>query len=134
MTLPRPIFIVSAVRTPIGAFQGSLSSITAPRLGALARECIEMTRRRHHLADETVALAGEAPGTPMIVDGDIDELRTAIGNLLDNAVKYSATGVKITVELATPSPDTLWVRVRDRAGSCAASSTASTASRPAASR
>jgi len=34
--LPRPIFIVSAVRTPIGAFQGSLSSISAPRLGAVA--------------------------------------------------------------------------------------------------
>jgi two-component system, OmpR family, sensor histidine kinase SenX3 len=83
-------------------------------LGALARECIEMTRRRHHLGDEAVALAGEAPDAPMIVDGDIDELRTAIGNLLDNAVKYSATGVKITVELAAPSPDTLWVRVRDR--------------------
>jgi signal transduction histidine kinase len=83
-------------------------------LGALARECIAMTRRRHHLGDDAVALAGAVPDAPMIVDGDIDELRTAIGNLLDNAVKYSATGVKITVELATPSPDTFWVRVRDR--------------------
>jgi acetyl-CoA C-acetyltransferase len=36
MTLPRPIFIVSATRTPIGAFQGSLASIAAPRLGAAA--------------------------------------------------------------------------------------------------
>jgi acetyl-CoA C-acetyltransferase len=29
-------FIVSAARTPIGAFQGSLSSTPAPRLGAAA--------------------------------------------------------------------------------------------------
>jgi acetyl-CoA C-acetyltransferase len=29
-------FIVSAARTPIGAFQGSLSSVSAPRLGAVA--------------------------------------------------------------------------------------------------
>ncbi len=36
MTLPRPIFIVSATRTPIGAFQGALSSVSAPRLGATA--------------------------------------------------------------------------------------------------
>jgi acetyl-CoA C-acetyltransferase len=34
-TLP-PIFIVSAARTPIGAFLGSLSSVTAPQLGATA--------------------------------------------------------------------------------------------------
>jgi acetyl-CoA C-acetyltransferase len=31
-----PIYIVSAARTPIGAFQGSLSSLRAPELGAIA--------------------------------------------------------------------------------------------------
>ncbi len=31
-----PVFIVSAARTPIGAFQGALSSFTAPRLGEVA--------------------------------------------------------------------------------------------------
>jgi acetyl-CoA C-acetyltransferase len=36
MTLARPIYIVSAARTPIGAFQGSLSSLPAPKLGAAA--------------------------------------------------------------------------------------------------
>ena len=82
-------------------------------LGALAVECIETVRRRHHLPAEAVALAGTAPDA-MIVGGDVDELRTAIGNLLDNAVKYSTEGVKISVELATPTPDALWVRVRDR--------------------
>jgi acetyl-CoA C-acetyltransferase len=34
-TLP-PVFIVSAARTPIGAFLGTLSSVTAPQLGATA--------------------------------------------------------------------------------------------------
>lgn len=83
-------------------------------VAALAVECIEMTRRRHHLAPDAVALAGAPPGGAMFVDGDVDELRTAIGNLLDNAVKYSKDAVRVTVELATPSPDTVWVRVRDR--------------------
>jgi acetyl-CoA C-acetyltransferase len=36
MTLPRNIYVVAATRTPIGAFLGSLSSITAPHLGAAA--------------------------------------------------------------------------------------------------
>jgi acetyl-CoA C-acetyltransferase len=31
-----PVYIVSAVRTPIGAYLGSLASVTAPRLGATA--------------------------------------------------------------------------------------------------
>lgn len=31
-----PVFIVSATRTPIGAYLGSLSSLAAPRLGAIA--------------------------------------------------------------------------------------------------
>ncbi len=83
-------------------------------VGALAIECIETVRRRHHLADDTVTLAAAAPAAAMLVEGDADELRTAIGNLLDNAVKYSAADVKVTVELASPSPDTVWVRVRDR--------------------
>ena len=34
-TLP-PVYIVAATRTPIGAFQGALSSIAAPKLGAAA--------------------------------------------------------------------------------------------------
>lgn len=34
--LPNPVFIVSATRTPIGAYLGSLSSVKAPELGATA--------------------------------------------------------------------------------------------------
>jgi acetyl-CoA C-acetyltransferase len=36
MTLQDPIVIVSAVRTPMGAFQGEFKSLTAPQLGAAA--------------------------------------------------------------------------------------------------
>jgi acetyl-CoA C-acetyltransferase len=38
MTLPAPVYIVGAARTPIGSFLGSLSSVSAPRLGAAAIE------------------------------------------------------------------------------------------------
>jgi acetyl-CoA C-acetyltransferase len=37
-SLPAPVYIVSATRTPIGAFLGALSSLPAPRLGAVAIE------------------------------------------------------------------------------------------------
>ncbi len=36
MTLPKPVYIVAAKRTPIGSYLGSLSSLTAPKLGARA--------------------------------------------------------------------------------------------------
>ena len=34
--MTQPVYIVSATRTPIGAFQGALSSLRAPELGAIA--------------------------------------------------------------------------------------------------
>ncbi|KPA94582.1 acetyl-CoA acetyltransferase, partial [Pseudomonas asplenii] len=34
MTIQDPVVIVSAVRTPMGGFQGDLKSLTAPQLGA----------------------------------------------------------------------------------------------------
>ena len=36
MPTPDPIVIVGAARTPIGAFQGDLSGLAAPELGAAA--------------------------------------------------------------------------------------------------
>jgi signal transduction histidine kinase len=81
-------------------------------VAALARDCVETARQRHHLDDRAVALM-PAPDGPLVVDGDADDLRTALLNLLDNAVKYSASTPKVTVETAMPTPETIWVRVRD---------------------
>src|SRR5690606_31899959 len=36
MTLPAPVYIVAAKRTPIGSFLGAFASVPAPRLGARA--------------------------------------------------------------------------------------------------
>ena len=84
-------------------------------IAALAAEVTETARLRHHLPDNsvTVSVATPAP-TELLVDGDADELRTVLSNLLDNAVKYSRQQVQILVEVAAPSPDTVWVRVKDR--------------------
>jgi acetyl-CoA C-acetyltransferase len=46
-----PVFIVAAARTPIGAFQGSLSSLRAPELGAIA---IKGALARAKLAPEAI--------------------------------------------------------------------------------
>src|SRR5664280_1329822 len=42
MGLIEDVVIVSAVRTPVGKFQGSLSDVSAPQLGAIAvREAVK---------------------------------------------------------------------------------------------
>ena len=41
---------------------------------------------------------GDDLQTPLVVNGDVDDLRTAIANLLDNAVKYSNGAPQIAVQ------------------------------------
>ena len=82
-------------------------------MGALARECVDLATVRHHLQPGSIALEAH-DATSLVVHGDPEELRTVIVNLLDNAVKYSVDGVRVTVSVAAPTPDTIWVRVQDR--------------------
>jgi signal transduction histidine kinase len=90
----------AAVRTPLD-------------MGRLARECVDLAVTRHHLQPGAIALEAQ-DGASLMVRGDAEELRTVITNLLDNAVKYSGSDVRVTVSLAAPAPDTIWVRVQDR--------------------
>lgn len=68
MSIQDPIVIVSAVRTPMGGFQGELSSLTAPQLGAAAiRAAVERAGVAAQDIDEVVfgcvlsAGLGQAP-------------------------------------------------------------------------
>ena len=90
---------------------------------ALVRECMELARTRHHLQagdlEYRESLSLSSPSSPRNSDGarvvgDPEELRTAVSNLLDNAVKYSPDGVHISVELDTPDEKRIVLRVRDR--------------------
>ncbi|MGA2356673.1 MAG: HAMP domain-containing sensor histidine kinase [Terriglobales bacterium] len=82
---------------------------------ALVRECMELARTRHHLqAGDLDYRPSLSNGDGARVVGDPEELRTAVSNLLDNAVKYSPDGVHISVELETPDEKRLVLRVRDQ--------------------
>jgi signal transduction histidine kinase len=58
-------------------------------LETLVRECIAITRERHRLPPDAITLAPVAGAVRLSVNGIPEDLRTAILNLLDNAVKYS---------------------------------------------
>ena len=86
----------------------------------LVRECMELAQTRHHLPAasldyiESFSQSSTQNGNEAQVLGDPEELRTAVSNLLDNAVKYSPDGVHISVELDTRDPERIVLRVRDR--------------------
>jgi signal transduction histidine kinase len=84
-------------------------------LGELARECVELARTRTHLDEQTLRFASQlAPGERALVRGDAEELRAAISNLIDNAIKYSDGDVAVQVEVAPLDDKRLALRVHDR--------------------
>jgi two-component system, OmpR family, sensor histidine kinase SenX3 len=91
----------------------SLAAHAPVDMDVLVRECVELVTRRQHLPPGAIALQSETD-QPLAVLGDPDDLRTVVLNLLDNAVKYSGDTLRVTVTLAAPSPETVWVRVQDR--------------------
>ena len=76
--MKKEVVIVSAVRTPIGSFMGSLSSIPATQLGAIAiKGAIEKINLDKNLIDEVIigqvvqAGAGQAPARQAAISAGI---------------------------------------------------------------
>ena len=68
-------------------------------LRALVQECVQLAGLRHHLPPEALRLSANRSANAT-VSGDLEELKAAVSNLIDNAVKYSGQRVRVIVELA----------------------------------
>jgi signal transduction histidine kinase len=66
----------------------------------LVAECIHTVLLRHHLPPEAIQLEDISGSVRLYVQGNPDDLRTAVLNLLDNAVKYSPNGVHVRCRMA----------------------------------
>jgi two-component system, OmpR family, sensor histidine kinase SenX3 len=82
-------------------------------LADVARECVELARMRFHLDDTSLAFENHASGTTVVL-GSVEELKAAVWNLIDNAIKYSASDIRVKVELENLGPDGVAVRVVDQ--------------------
>ena len=80
-------------------------------LDSVVRECLARARALHHVPPEGLRYE---PGPPAAVMGDLDEVRAAVSNLIDNAVKYSVPDVNVTVATANVEGKYVSVRVRDQ--------------------
>jgi len=80
----------------------------------MVRECVELARLRYNLGPDAITIR-EIPGSEELrVAGDSDELRVAVQNLLDNAVKYSEKNVAVSVEVVPLDEKQMAVRIRDQ--------------------
>jgi signal transduction histidine kinase len=87
------------------------SARTRLDLAPIARECVELARTRFHLGADALHY-DERVGHAFVL-GDADELKAAVWNLIDNAVKYSHGAPRIHVELAEAEYQRYAVRVTD---------------------
>jgi acetyl-CoA C-acetyltransferase len=98
-----PVYIVSAARTPVGSFLGSLSTVSAPRLGAVA---IEGALRRAGVAPDAVgevfmgnvlsAGIGQAPARQALIYAKIPNTvpATTVSKVCGSGLQAVVFGVK----------------------------------------
>ena len=80
---------------------------------SIVAETVDLTRLRHNLPPEALRFAAPA-GEEIYLRGNPRELRTAVFNLVENAVKYSGETKEIVIEVVTPDIDTVLLRVTDQ--------------------
>ena len=83
-------------------------------LGEIVRESLEITRVRYGLSDSHLTYFESPEAETAKVSGDVDELRAAFSNLLDNAVKYSDKEVCVSVSVSNVDEKRVAVRVSDQ--------------------
>ncbi|MGZ4815721.1 MAG: sensor histidine kinase [Terriglobales bacterium] len=79
---------------------------------SIIRDALDLAGMRHKLRPDELRFTTSTSGE-LFVLGVPDELRIAITNLLDNAIKYSGTKKDIEVTLSTPDIDNVVLSVRD---------------------
>jgi len=79
----------------------------------LVEQCVETARTSHHLRPEALRYRSLLNGNGSQVLGDPGDLRTAVSNILDNAIKYSSNHVDISVHLEEQPSNGLLLKVQD---------------------
>jgi two-component system sensor histidine kinase SenX3 len=81
----------------------------------IVRDCMEAARTRHHLPPESLRYEEAASnGSGLTTRGSAEDLRTAVFNVIDNAVKYSGNHVAVRVWLEAPDEKRILLRVQDQ--------------------
>jgi two-component system, OmpR family, sensor histidine kinase SenX3 len=98
-----------------GSARSNWQRVTRTRvdLDEVTRDCVELARTRFHLADDVLIYEPHVRQRPIVI-GDPDELKAAIWNLIDNAIKYSSGQIQVRVALDEMENQRFAVRVTDQ--------------------
>ncbi|MFV0388729.1 MAG: sensor histidine kinase [Pyrinomonadaceae bacterium] len=81
-------------------------------VASLLEDSVELMRARFHLPESSIVLK-MPEDEEIFISGDVAELRTAFGNLLDNAIKYSRNDPRIEIICRPVRNNLVTIRVRD---------------------
>ena len=90
------------------------SGRTRINLAELVGECVELARTRFRLDPDALIYEQRLDAGRSHVTGDPEELKTAVWNLIDNAIKYSPAPPQIQVVIEETPEQRLAVRVLDK--------------------
>jgi signal transduction histidine kinase len=80
---------------------------------SLVEECVQAARNSRHLPVEAIHFEEAANPSVSQVQGDPEELRTVVSNVLDNAIKYSDGKVDVTVRIEAADEKRIRLSVQD---------------------
>src|SRR5579862_2173781 len=103
--------IEQILRTGRIGHSGRKPNLSRIELGALVQECVGRARTLYNLSAESLSFEA---GPAMTILADLDEVRAAVSNLIDNAVKYSGLTIRVSVEIAATDEKHVSVRVSDQ--------------------
>jgi two-component system, OmpR family, sensor histidine kinase SenX3 len=95
----------------IGSTTHHKLNLSRIELNGVVGECISRALTLYQIPADSLEFR---PGPATAILGDPDEVRAAISNLVDNAVKYSGSPVKVIVETAPLESKYVLVRVKDQ--------------------
>ena len=101
--------VLEASKTKEKSRKLNLSQI---EVGELLKECADLVRSRYNLDKNVIEVAQISE--EIFVSGDLTELRTVFGNLLDNAVKYSKEIIDVSVKMRIRQKSTIEIRIKDK--------------------
>ena len=78
--------------------------------GALVEECLTRARRLYHLSADAMTFRQTAP---TIIRCDAEEVRAAVSNLIDNAIKYAGKEPQVVLEMTPVDERNVALKVRD---------------------
>jgi signal transduction histidine kinase len=102
--------IEQVLRTGRMGAAGRRLNLVRVDLASLVEECMARTRALHSIPPAALSFH---PGPPVSIMADMEEVRAAVSNLIENAVKYSGKEVNIRVETEQLDGHVL-LRVKDQ--------------------